>query len=87
VIAIISSKSPIFFKVTDDLETFIRGRSHAFHFWGTVEWNCWIGGAGEGGGFPVILIGMRGVFNSGGVRREGEGGNMIFRLKWIEGER
>jgi len=42
---------------------------------------------GRGGGFPVILIGMRGVFNSGGVRREGEGGNMIFRLKWIEGER
>jgi hypothetical protein len=23
-----------------------------------------------GGGFPVILIGMRGVFISGGVRRE-----------------
>jgi alpha/beta superfamily hydrolase len=26
-----------------------------------------------GGGFPVILIGMRGVFNSGGVMREGRG--------------
>jgi len=31
VIAMISSKSPIFLKVTDDLETFVRGRSHAFH--------------------------------------------------------
>jgi hypothetical protein len=30
-------------------------------------------GARGGGGFPVILIGMRGVFISGGVRREGRG--------------
>jgi hypothetical protein len=38
---------------------------------------------GLGGGFPVILIGMRGGFNLEGVRR---GGNMIFRLKWIGDE-
>lgn len=57
-IAFISSKSPIFFKVTDDLETFVRGRIHAFHASGTVAWNCWIG---VRGGFSVFLIGIRSI--------------------------
>jgi hypothetical protein len=85
VIAIISSKSPIFFKVTDDLETFVRDRSHAFHVSGTVAWNCWIGDAG-GISCHCNWYARSIYFGRGEEGGEG-GGNMIFRLKWIGGER